>query len=1684
MEPNTTIASLDITQPPVQETASIGTNIPGDVYPSIATATDKTNKIQFGLADVINKPMPDVFSTLLNGGERDLRNEAASKLDVIKRNARQALISKLAFEGKPMTPEIMQAVLDPDAPHNRLTNPDTVIEEGYAKKFMGSLNLAAISMNDSFMRDAVTQIPNQVSEYNLIGGELLTKRAILYNKIQDAQDLYEKQSTFGAIVDTAKSIIPGYMDYTNRSGIAGVFLGENVDRQRSELLHTPIAQFKSKLDAMVDNMNPGARLEFLQKMLGQSSEEKYVTNFLPFVDYQLFGAAALGITKSLVLRNQVKQAVRDVVKAAETIEAPLNNSVPAAAALGVGDIKGVGVHLTTDSVIKNFKGTSNPVKEGINSLTTNLKIDRANVVNDTSAFGQQYKNMLTEMIDRTGANLQQTVQTVARVQRIPIEKATEQELRALAEAVPDFYRGISNDIIDVTGPHYNKISNSWYHSVAIGHKGGELFQNINQLKGYAKLNKIPEYELGQRPQGLGHYIVLTKNMDDTDPIIRNLLERTAKAETPVAGPVRNMLSWLRSPEDTVTAHQRKQRKVATYAQARMQGLMDSLRTPIEDLKKGIVRNDPVTGEPINAITRTMRSWGRRFTPSNRDRWRRLEETLDANKSMPDPERPGEKGYSFKTAGELNDHYLRTYHEMPSTEEVKAYFADRMLNEADLQLRNISLYRNKARLGAETHNVYMIDDDKQKVTSNAFDGVQHKRLKIGDDAILVVDKSGRHRLYGPGELSKYAKTQKQLAKEIESGERKLVELYDPELRPLQGFGDVGHERVRYVISSNIETKSLTWNQLPRRGGGHFDYDYEHYIKQPKVSFEKVNNIITHWYEGDQTLMPISNRALGKDIIKDLNVIRQLIKEDKLKEARDYVTKSKLPMSWDDIHGWFRPIKGPDGVTRPARFNKDTPFYVVPKNKNINDLDKSLSDIFKYTRNDGSEATSFKDGTRQGSLARQFQVEYAGHRDAFDMFTIHNEGSRHNPVYKHEPAEFVSAIPTTNRALSKIINSFFMDDMKISGVESWIRVAAKYLKAEDSELAFSPFFHFNDVDRNSFKAGVSEDVKQALLADNYKLRQFTGIPDKIDTFLHNIAQTLEDFNYNKYGGQVPGHALVPAWLLSHTKDPVAFLRAATYHAKLGLFAVPQMIVQNMSYATIFAISPRYAVTGTYGAFLHGLGRLNKNPEIINALDNLATKMRIPGLPSWKKGQFKEAFEFMESSGFGHVGGEYVNLDDMSKYNVVKSGWRTFLDWGQTPFRMGERNVRRGAYYTAFKEFRDKFPTGRITQANEADILDRADMLYTNMSRASASTLHTGPFSLTTQFLSYQIRLAELMAGKRLAPTLGERNLIRARAFGIYGSLFGLPTAFGISGLPLQDYIREEALKAGYIVGDNWITTLLDQGIPSFMGAMITGEGPITDINKRTRTGTWYNFANRFGAQGFESLNDALRSDKTWYQLIGGPSWSVLANTWEATDGFTKSVRAGMSGKNLFKPQDFIDPFKEISSVNQAWKATMAINYGRWLSKNEAYVQKVGSADAVFRAVTGLQDAQQDDVFFRRQAKNSEIDLQKTAVKHFTREWHRYIQAVANQDFTQAKDFHTRAFAILELSGYPKEDYNKVLAQAAKGYETLINSTNSDFFMKSIPETPGLIGRVITGEPSLKKTRMDAMQRWQKLKQERGQ
>lgn len=1602
-----------------QEPINIDTGVlASPVTPEVASV--RAEKAQYGLADVLAKDYNEFYRRFISGEEPNVRKEAAAAMDYKKAMALNQIVKQTAEKYGPLTPD--------DYNHIRNTvqrwkpeDPNSVIEDAFSGKAVNNIYTVNSGLNPtedrpySFLEDAMRLIPNTVAKTVREGSVYSSKIEFAKTLRGNVQADIDNQTYVGWTLDQAKMLLQPYLEAKLRGNVPiDVWggLGTSKEEQAKALLRMPPDEYKKRLTAIVNSIkkdNPALAASFLESVIGESGQSINLDN--AFTLLAIPDAFTVGnLARKGILAAATRKAVKDVVTGLDNVA---NQPVKAVVANAAGDLTESAIQRETAEVLKGMRGAADPATNAIEQLADVMKTTVKNVEKDPGRGGQEVINRIRESYNNFQASLFDTIQRISKVDRITPVLATETAMRALQQEIKDTYRGFSDAILNISSVYKKDLTNTYHADIVIGNPNGGFFLQRENAEAYARFSGISiNAATDIKQQGLGFYIAVTKPVNETSHVVRDFLTATAASKSPNSW-FSAFAGMLRTPEETLAHEQLMNRKVATYAPSELMKVAKETAKEIENLQKWTL---PFTGR--------------------RERWNEWQRAVKYAQDAIDPDfigplRAGEgKGYFFKTPAELETFYQQNFKRLPQGKEVEAYYAFKRLGEMDHVLRNLSIYRNMSRVGAENHVFQTLDASGKVLRSDTFQGVIRKEFPGGEGTIMVVgEKQGAERLFN--EVNKPStKALKELREGVRDGRYKVIELYDPELRPFNGFGAVGEQRVRYVVAKNVETDALRYDSLPYKGGGHFEYDYEHYIKQANVRIERVGKSVKHIYEGDQTITAVPIRAMGHDAVQKMNAARLAFRNKDIDKAKEIV--KGLPFEWSEFSGWFKQRRDP--VTKKLstpHLNVNEPFVLVPRGGKISELDNSLPS--RYTNRKGQ--STFEDGTRKGSLARQYQVQYTGERDAINLQALQNKGTQVNPLYQLGDATLLDPIPTMNRALSRITHSFFMDDYKISAVEHWLKEAQPFLQASASELHYAPFHHFNTLSANAWHKNAPPEMVKQLTTRWNQIRQFTGTASETEALVHSFSQKLADSIYAKFGPEglkVGGYTLDPAEILSKRADPVKFVRSLAFHAKLGLFAIPQFLVQSQTYVMIMGIAGfSKAAPGTFGAMLHQWSRVN--PAMIDSLDKWASRLHIPGTSRWRPGEFKEAWQELKNTGFANVAGEYALRDDLMTNKVISSQGRNFLDAGTFFFTEGEKNVRLGAWYTAYREFRDANPLGKITDVERKAILDRAALLNVNMDRSSNSILQHGVFSIPMQFLTYQIRAAELFMGKRLSA------VEKARLFGFNAALYGVPTATGLVGYPFGDHMRKAAVDRGYQANEGWYSSLME-GLPAYIAHAATGNS--------------YNIGERYGNQGFTSLRDALNGDKTLWDLMGGAAGSTLSNTWTQSDGFRTAVMSYIKGDPGFKmkPSDAADIFKEISSFNSAWRLWAALNTGRWMTKGEQWASDVTPLNAVMQTVTGLQDQRLSDARTKTLLRKDEKALAEYSEKKFVEEFQRGMR---EEDPNQKQNWMGRAFTWLKIGGYPENRYGQAISKAVQDNENLIQRTDWNWATKDVPQAKkGLI------------------------------
>lgn len=1608
-------------------------------------AAEKVVKAKIGLP-TFPQDHGEMFKNILDGREDQLRKQASAMVDFQTSLRKQQVFNDIAqSQTKPFTP--IEADTIKQFLNVKQTEPNTVFEEFYAKNYMENLRKAARDNPDSYLNEAIAQHPEAFEKGIDIGVDLKAKKEFFLNLRAKVEAVSQGRGTVKTVLDFLKYAIPGYNEY-NLRGVMGDYkslLGTNLDREATETYKLPFEEAAKRASFIVDSLltgklggNPYLAATYLQHLTDPSYTNTIMDNTFSAMDFGSLAAKPVALINRRLLNTNLKTAIKQVVESEElpsnrfSIERvfqpekafdPMSASTtsymadlverlettsqkldlkPAFAperafesksAASVSFMQDMTKRIETavneatgnlpeaaiasaareiNSVLSNTPSPFDPIR-GLQSSFNQRLMD---IKGDTRGFSEELVNRVMDGIQTTGNKLAAAVNNTIKVERIPALMALTKNMTAYIEKIRAENPGISNSLMNIKLRRDNAtgaIMADWY----IGKDRITLFGTERTARSFlihAGLKDAATIE--QRASGF--YIKVSKPVDETQPLIRSMLHTIEGTRTPD--------SWLnayggfmgssRSPEDTLARENLMNRKAATYGPS---VLLKLAKDTADEIKQ-------------------LRGWSLPGS-ARRVKWNEWKLVMDEVRKVRDPVTGEREG--FKTIGDLADFYQNTVHRLPDEQEVAAAFAFQNQGAIVKELENLQARSAKLRVGAETHTIYTLNPDLQKPRSVPSTGVKVDGTIIRGDiprdgeSVLIVGKTlGKERVANINNLGK-GKYEEKLLDDLKNGRRTLIRLTNPEERKLADKFNIGNSRPKYVISDLVDSKPLEWQQVSKHSVP--DYDYDHYVAQPIIKYDPVSKL--YHYEGDRHVAAFNIRAMGQDVTQKLNKIREFIQSDDIAGARAFHATTTLPQDFEEIHGWFKPGVTKEGLPIPAMLSKEHEIRLIPYNKNVGDLDKNLERTF---------GDSFRNETKDGFRKTLTHVG--------DPFTLTNEGTRASPLYKTAQLEYVTPITSMHRALNRVINDSFLNDYKLFSVEHWIQEARDHLNVSDAALEAAPTYFFHNP---RWKEGADVKIVNNLMTAQLQIKNFLGIQDKTTTFLHAAAQQLADAMYDK-GYK---HALVPTWALPSLRDPFSFIRSVAFDAKLGLFALPQLWVQLQTFTNIFGIAgPKNAGAGTGATLLHQWTRFSHDPAVIEHMDSIATRMGF--LP----GQFKEAHELGTNTGFMNVGREHALRDNIYS-NALTGGSTGFLDWGRVAFTEGEKATRIGAWYTAYKEYRDVNPTGAINNAELRKILDRADLLTMNMSRASSSSLHQGLLSIPTQFLTYQLRTAELILGKRLT------NVEKARTFGFNALMYGVPVAFGLSGLPIGDFIRRSALEQGYVVGDNYINSLVTEGGLSTLIAAVSGN--------------YYNVGERLGSKGFDQF-DPLRSDEPWWKLIGGASGSTLINTVASLDGFTSAMLSAFRDDNKaykMTVDDFVAPFKEISSVSNTTKFLMALNTAKWVNKKEEYVDDVSKGNAIFMYLSGLSPQEQSDAYAKGLVRAHEKNLQEIALTKFTQEHRRFIRE-QDSNPEQANQHLKNAFAILRIAGYPEERIPSAVAIANKSYESLINSSNFNFYQVNVP------------------------------------
>lgn len=1615
--------NIPVEEPTAQEDTS--PNIPVETpSPPVSpvTAADKATKATYGLQNKINIGYDQYYSSFLQGQEANVRNYVSDKLAELDAQRKIEKIKQLAQAGWPLTQEDISNI---EASQN---DPRSVIEDHYSQRYMDQLNWPKDNPdNTSWLNEVHPEEPGDVwgNAINL-GTDYMARTQFLKLRQQEAYEEETKQSWMGWTWDQIKNLTTLYpWIKMHTTGSAWYDLpGQAQEATRRELLTLPsYQQFKDRYDTIASSLPPGLRRQFADNMVGMSTSDQVMQDILPLVQPGVEVSAVAGLSAALLRRNTINTAIRQQIQSA-ALQGGMNPQQ--AATLASGNISG-SVAQRAWGTLTNLARRSDPIVEAERNLPNILKRGQADAlinnggdINGTNAIIEEYERMSREIPG--------LLKGLTFPERFPaLAEKNPEAIAAALQTVRNRSRDISDNFLNMSDPYQHPIDRTWWTDAIIGRSAVDAFGTSAEAGRWAADRGISGHEIigretpgagltgiertmaemraaetGVKQGGTGFYIIKPFPIPEDSMAMRPFYARLPEDRVPEGGVINSLLARFRTPNETQSAWSTRNREAASFVSSSIEQYAWKEAEAIRSM------------QPLVPFTRGTEKW---------NDWERV---LNAARKQYDPE-SNKIGYTYKNVGELHYAYMKTVGRLPDEQEVAAYFAFKRINELDHILRTVSILKHKQRLGTLAHQITWRDPKLpgNVIQSQEFDAIPQEHFPGGNATIAIIHDTGNvdvkrlnalgnHPASGPNTKA-YPKS-RFYADQVMQGKMKVVKLHAPEQTPLSGFGGItDNDIIEYVLvpSKMLDNKPLAWEaQLPERGGGHFVYKARWRISQLDVRPETIGSRTIHKLVGVTSGWHINNVADGNRIVGLLNQARELLKKNipANRFAARQIVEHQLNMDWDEFLGWFKPPPVRNGFGQwtkgvKPRFSVDEPFQMHGINENLAN---------KVPESELKARYKNYDDVRKTSPNQRFMTEFSQERDANEVFTWDNKGTADNPMYRYEPSPLLDAIPTMNRAVNKISNTLAMDDMKIQAVSSWMQEAKKYLSINENLLNAAPLYWFHHAD--FIKSPLDAKKIYELQVAREQIKQFMGQVSETDAVIGYWTQKLSDaLGLEK--------KVDPGNLAHFLSDPTRFFRSMTFHMKMGLFAIPQILVQGQTYVNILGIAgAAKAMQGTVGALMHQWSRVNANPRILAALSKNAERF------GYRPGEWQAIREAMLSTGFHNVGNEYALLDDPVSNRIVQTQWGKFLKFGALPFTEGERNARFGSWYTAAKEYAETKPVAQWNNADKLRVLNRAALLNGNMNRASNALYQRGFAALPAQFLTYTIRQAELMWGKRLTSTEKARLLLTN------AMAYGLPVGLGITGLP-SDFFRNAALEEGYNPGDNYINTLITEGVPSTILALV-------DHNR------YWNVGERFGNTG---LNNVFYGDQTLWSLSGGAATSTLGSIWEAFDPFRQAVMSGYrQDGNQFNItyEHLLQPLREITSFNSAERAIVAAKMGTWISKNDnPLLRGVTVPESVLSFITGLQPQEVSDLRHITDIKDSEQAVEKWAERNAIQEAGRAMEAYDNKDPDQGAAFMTNAMMYLNVY-IPEERKDEVMTRMFDHFQDVVQRVRQSFGTKDVP------------------------------------
>jgi hypothetical protein len=1585
------------------------------LQPKIAETQDPlTVEVTAERADYAMGPdSPGVDQLIQNlhlGAESQIREEASLNQAVKARQEKVKFIQQVAFkaaaEGRPITAEEEEQIKQADTAQ---ISPSVVLEQLYANRFLNELEDYP---EYGTFQEAFAEAPEKAQSVRNAAQDFMTKQQIAQKVLLETKQRLDNNMWLNTAGEFALGLVPFYswsQQHNALSEEGSFLLGANVSAQMRSLYLLPPEEFEARLrEAVTSQENTLEALTLASNALTYTSSQGIwddVFTGLDAVDVATVGVGAAVGTASALSRYAKRVGSAVAANAHPNMGAParmvtqgnIQGASQNAALARVNNVLPSNMKPTSPNVAV---GNTRPQQQLADLLrSTPSMLDPKSYTRDPGSLSVERTNRLTAALNQQADLLYSTMTDVTHLTRIS-DDAAQVAFKRAEQSFRRIYSKLEDAIIDVRPVRESAevFGGVDYIKVVLGKKDASGFSKPSQAQFHAKnMYRLPEGSYKIENESGNYFITLTKNVDETDFQVSDLRIQTENAAPETF--MNTWLGWLRTPDDTISPRHSSLRKTATYGgNAVMNRLHESAKA-------------------LGSLGKNERERLRTIMDEARFKWRQVIDTNGQPKRV--------QGYFYKNIGEFETAYQARHGSLPSDKETQAYFEFRQIMDWDYYQRNLGMLRDKQRLGAEQFSVGFSQVDasgklQYKMTPD-FEGRLVDSLPPASEAPYSVawydGKTGKVDFGLSNKL--FPSQRKKLQELLDNGNYKIIQPLDPRddvlgklmRAPNKALG--GGEPIQFLVVRDIKQKPLNSLQIPHNEGGHWNYPQKgFYLKQPKTHRTRFGRRV---YDGDITAQYFPSGAQGKKFEDAYETARRYLKDNDPRYKQ--FVEDNLPYTGDEFARQFRGAKGaPDD----APFDLDAPFVLTQNGQGVKAV-RRFETMFSDEVFDVSDSPY--------TLTNKVNTEYAQQRNE-RLLTIDNAGTEANPVYKLDTAPLMDPLEALARNASQMARSRFFEDYKHASIEDWVTQFADTLdvpvasvRADPLRYLKEPVFKkdFKDAAKLAAAKNTRRSILQLLNADSEEVKAWKW-----------TRQKIVDGIYKAKGSK--GVQVVDPIMWDAKTDPTTIIRSLPFHAYLGFFNPVQLFLQSSATTMAMAIDGNpiraaQSVLSYWGLRSRGLASTNPRAQgkITTAVaEALGVKADV----------LDEMYDAWQRSGMNHIEGEYAKIDDYLNPRMFygQSGVAKAADAGLVFFKEGN-NVHRGTSFAlSFLRWKQANPKKALTNDALRGIIERADLYYLNMTRASNASWQNGAsltqrmLSVPAQFFAFQVRLSELMLGKRL--TLAEKS----RLVLMNSALWGVPAGTAGAALgwawPFAESTRQYAMENNIPI---------EEGLPQLLM-----EG-VVSTSLQSLTGQNFDIEGRFGPGGLSWLKDI--KDGELFELLGaGPNF--LTEAYKTMSPFGMAM-VGVFSEGSDYPltlEDFVDAGRMISSANNMTKAMQVWNSGMWMTKDDGliYEQPSGDPVATLAAAMGLSPQEVTDTYLKLELNKARQETQQTIIREALIQFERGIKAAASGDKELNLLFFRKAHALMKGADLTPLQSAEVFRRAMKENEALIDTVNEDFMM----------------------------------------